>query len=50
MLKKKIKLFKLLLLSLFIVSCNSNLDTEKPEIFETKTPNKENNLKPQNIL
>ena len=50
MLKKKLNIFKLLLLSLFIVSCNNNKDNEKLDIFETKTPNKENDLDSQNIL
>ncbi|MFL2814854.1 MAG: penicillin-binding protein activator [Candidatus Puniceispirillales bacterium] len=50
MLKKKLNIFKLLLLSLLIVSCNNKRDNEKLEIFETKPPNKENDLIPQNIL
>ena len=50
MLKKKLNIFKLLLLSLLIVSCNNKRDNEKLEIFETKSPNKENDLIPQNIL
>ena len=50
MLKKKINIFKLLLLCLFIVTCNSNRNTEKLEVFETKISNKENDLNPQNIL
>ena len=48
MLKKKKYVFKLLVLSLLIVSCSNNTDNRKLEIFETKTPNKENNLNPQN--
>ena len=49
MLNKKINIFKLLL-SLLIVSCNSNSDTEKLEILETKIIIKENELNSQNIL
>ena len=49
MLKKKIDILKSLLLSLLIVSCNSNRDTEKLEIFETNISNKENELNPQQI-
>ncbi len=46
----KINIFNYLLLSILIVSCNSNRDNKKLETFEIKTLNKENELNPENIL
>ena len=50
MLNKIINISKLVLLSLLIVSCNSNRDTERLVVLETKIPNKEKELNPQNIF
>ena len=49
MLNKKKILFKWLLLSLTIVSCNNNKVTEKLETFEIKIPNKQDENKSSNI-